>query len=166
MSATNPRHALFSGSFDPPTLGHLDLARRGLAAFERLTIAVGSHPSKAGMFTPEERIDLFRAALTPAELERTDFVTFDGLVVEACRTAGAGVILRGLRSGSDFDYESPMAATNRAMAPELDTLFLAASPEVAHISSTLVRQIASMGGDVSKLVPSPVNAALQARTKS
>lgn len=166
MSALNPRHALFSGSFDPPTLGHLDLARRGLAAFERLTIAVGSHPTKAGLFTPEERIELFRAALSPDELERTSFVTFYGLVVEACRAAGAGIILRGLRSGSDFDYEAPMAATNRTMAPELDTLFLAASPGTAHISSTLVRQIASMAGDVSGLVPSPVNEALKKRQRS
>jgi pantetheine-phosphate adenylyltransferase len=162
MTSPDPRHALFSGSFDPPTLGHLDLARRGLAAFARLTIAVGSHPTKAGLFTPAERIAQFRAALTPEELERCDFVEFDGLVIEACRTAGAAIILRGLRSGSDFDYEAQMAATNRAMAPELDTLFFAASPHVAHISSTLARQIASMGGDVSSLVPSSVQDAIRA----
>lgn len=166
MSALDSRHALFSGSFDPPTLGHLDLARRGLERFELLTIAVGKHPTKAGFFSAEERTELFRSLFTRVELERVSFVALAGLVVDACRDLGAGVILRGLRSGSDFDYEAQMAATNRAMLPEVDTLFLAASPAVSHVSSTLVRQIASMGGDVSSLVPASVLAAIHARQTS
>lgn len=166
MTALDPRHALFSGSFDPPTRGHLDLALRGLALFERLTIAIGSHATKSALFGASERRELWRAALqaaAPLALERVELVEFDGLVIDACRRAGAGTILRGLRSGSDFDYEAQMAATNRAMEGGLDTLFLAASPGVAHVSSTLVRQIAAMGGDVSSLVPASVAAAIAAR---
>lgn len=151
MSSLNPRHAVFTGSFDPPTLGHLDLVTRGLERFERLTVAIGAHPTKPGLFNPDERVTLFQELFKGHT--SLDVRVFSGLAVDCCREVGAGTILRGLRSGSDFDYEAQMAATNRAMEPRVDTLFLAASPAVHHISSTLVRQIAGMGGDVSSLVP-------------
>lgn len=160
MASFDPRHAVFTGSFDPPTLGHVDLVRRGLERFERLTLAIGAHPTKSGLFEPAERVALFRELF--ADDARLEVRLFTGLAVDCCREVGAGVILRGLRSGSDFDYEAPMAATNRTMCPEIDTLFLSASPNVHHISSTLVRQIAGMGGDVSELVPPVVEAAIRA----
>ena len=161
MSSLNPRHAVFTGSFDPPTLGHVDLVSRGLERFERLTVAIGAHPTKPGLFSPEERVALFQELFKGHA--NLDVRVFSGLAVDFCRSVEAGAILRGLRSGSDFDYEAQMAATNRAMEPRIDTLFLAASPEVHHISSTLVRQIASMGGDVSSLVPLDLVAKIAAR---
>ena len=162
MTRLDPRHALFPGSFDPPTLGHLDLVERALAQFERLTLAVAEHPTKPGFLPFERRVELLAelCAELGAGAERVTVTRLDGLVVDGARAAGAGVLLRGLRSGADFDYEAPMAGTNRAMAPDVETLFLAASPGVSHISSTLVRQISGLGGDVSSLVPPAVLAAL------
>ena len=157
----DPRHAVFTGSFDPPTRGHLDLVARGLERFERVTVAIGAHPTKPGLFTPAERVELMRG-LFPDDA-RLDVQLFDGLAVAFCRAVGAGTILRGLRSGSDFDYEAQMAATNRGMEPGVDTVFLAASPGVHHISSTLVRQIAGMDGDVGGLVPESIVAAIEAK---
>ena len=158
----DPRHALFPGSFDPPTLGHLDLIRRALGLFERLTLAVAEHPTKPGFLPFARRVALLEelAAELGAAPGRVTVTRLDGLVVDGARAAGAAVLLRGLRSGADFDYEAPMAGTNRAMAPDVETLFLAASPEVSHVSSTLVRQISGLGGDVSGLVPPVVLAAL------
>lgn len=164
MKALDPKHALFPGSFDPPTLGHVDLIARALGLFETVTLAVGAHPTKKGLFSADERCELLRGLA--AELDGADrlrIVQLDGLLVDGCRTHGAGVVLRGLRSGADFEYEAQMAATNRTMEPGIDTLYLGASPAVSHLSSTLVRQIASMGGDVSALVPTNVLAALAAR---
>ncbi|MDF1800503.1 MAG: pantetheine-phosphate adenylyltransferase [Planctomycetota bacterium] len=161
MSALDPRHALFPGSFDPPTLGHEDLLRRALALFDRVTLAVAEHPTKAGFLSFDRRVALLHELAESMDAaERLDVRRLDGLVVDGCRDVGAGVLLRGLRSGADFDYEAPMAGTNRAMAPEVETLFLAATPAVSHISSTLVRQIAGLGGDVSSLVSPTVLAAL------
>lgn len=163
MDSLDPRHAVFTGSFDPPTLGHLDLVARGLERFDRLTVAIGAHPTKVGFFTPDERVALFRALFE--DEPRLEVRTFTGLAVDLASELGAGVILRGLRSGSDFDYEAQMAATNRGMLPEVDTLFLAASPGTQHISSTLVRQIASMGGSVSALVPASIARAMVAKAR-
>ena len=164
MTAINPRHALFPGSFDPPTLGHVDLIERALSLFEKVTLAVGTHPTKKGRFSADERCELLSALAEDFEgKDRLRIVQLDGLLVDGCRTHGAGTFLRGLRNGSDFDYEAQMAATNRAMEPDIDTLYLGCSPSVSHISSTLVRQIASMGGDVSALVPPCVLTALGAR---
>lgn len=164
MNALNPRRALFTGSFDPPTLGHLDLARRGLEIFEHITLAVGAHPSKPGLFSSKERVLLLKSLFTKAQQERITVIEFTNLAIDVCRDQDCAMILRGLRSGSDFDYESQMAATNKAMLPAIDTLFLAASPGTAHISSTLVRQIASMGGDISSLVPPSIEAAVKAKS--
>ncbi len=154
MSAS---HAVFPGTFDPPTLGHLDLVRRACALFDRVTVAVARHPIKDQILDPDQRRALFERVLAASDLEgRVDVVVLDGLLVEGCRRLGATVILRGLRGGLDLEYERPMVLTNRSLAEEIETVFLLPEAGVAHISSTLVRQIARMGGDVSPFVPPPV----------
>jgi pantetheine-phosphate adenylyltransferase len=155
------RHALLPGTFDPPTLGHLDLAGRAARLFGRVTVGLAEHPSKQALFAVEERLALLRECL--AGIEGAGVVLLRGLVVDAARELGCQVIVRGVRSGTDFDYEAQMAGTNRVLAPEVETALLVTRADLSHISSTLVRQIASMGGDASPLVPSPVAAALRAR---
>jgi pantetheine-phosphate adenylyltransferase len=158
------RIGFFSGSFDPMTNGHLDVIEHASALCDRLVVGVGSNPNKAALFTVEERLKLIREAAAPimkkarCELE---VVEFTGLAVEAARMAGATIIVRGLRDGTDFDYEMQMAGMNAVMAPGVQTVFLPASAEVRPITATLVRQIASMGGDVSAFVPPPVAAFLK-----
>lgn len=159
--AQRAQHALFPGSFDPVTLGHVDLVSRALALFGRVTVAVAVNPDKKGLFTPEERAELLRQSL--AGRSGAEVVLTSGLVVDAAREHGCDVIVRGVRSGTDMDFEVSMARTNRAMRPALDTILLVPSPEYAHVSSTLVRQIATMGGDATPFVPAPVAAALRAR---
>jgi pantetheine-phosphate adenylyltransferase len=158
-----PRTALYSGSFDPVTNGHLDVVRGAVRLVDRLVIAIGVHPSKAPLFSAEERIAMVRDTCIPLAQAAGcafDCVTFDGLVVTAARSAGANCIVRGLRDGTDLDYEMQMAGMNGAMAPEVQTIFLPASPAVRPITATLVRQIAGMGGDVSAFVPASVAARL------
>lgn len=147
-------HLLFPGTFDPPTLGHLDLVRRALTIAERVTVAVADHPTKEALLGKEQRRALFAEVL--AGEPRAEVVALDGLVVEGARALECDGILRGVRSGSEFDYEARMAATNRILAPGLETVLLATAPEFAHITSTLVRQIARMGGDVGPFVPEAV----------
>jgi pantetheine-phosphate adenylyltransferase len=154
-------HALVPGTFDPPTLGHLDLVRRAAAHFGRVTIGVASHPTKTPMLAVEERLALLAELV--ADLDGVRVVRVDGLLVDACEALGATAIVRGVRNGTDLDYELSLARTNRALLPRIDTVFLAPAPEVAHVSSTLVRQIAELGGDVRALVPPAVAAALDAR---
>jgi pantetheine-phosphate adenylyltransferase len=159
-------HALFPGSFDPVTLGHVDLVARALAIVDRVTVAVAVNPDKPGLFTAEERADLLRRSLQllPAGLrERTAVELVPGLVVDAARDLGCDLIVRGVRSGHDFDYEAAMARTNRALRPAVETLLLVPAPELSHVSSTLVRQIALCGGDASAFVPAPVAEALRKR---
>jgi pantetheine-phosphate adenylyltransferase len=157
-------HALFPGTFDPFTLGHLDLVRRAAVIFPRLTVAVATHPSKQHLFDLEARLDLI--AQSTAELPGVRIVAIEGLVVEAARRLDAQVIVRGVRSGTDLDYELAMCGSNRAMAPGIDTLLLAASPAVSHITGTLVRQIAAMGGPLEPFVPEPVLRALGERLRT
>jgi pantetheine-phosphate adenylyltransferase len=157
------RIGLYPGSFDPVTLGHVDIVRRAAQLVDRLVIAIGAHHSKGPFFTDEERIALARAALEPVASElgiELDVVVYDGLTVETATAAGATVVFRGLRDAGDFDYEMQMAGMNAALAPEIETVFLAASPGTRHIAASLVRQIAAMGGNVSPFVPEPVNEAL------
>ena len=154
-------HAVFPGTFDPFTLGHLDLVRRALALFPRVTVAVARHSTEGMLFEWPDRLALIEETL--AGLEGVAVAPFEGLVVDACRRLGATVIVRGLRGTGDLEYERPMALSNRAMAPGVETLFLLPSSETAHISGSLVRQIARLGGDVSPFVPGPVLRALQAR---
>jgi pantetheine-phosphate adenylyltransferase len=160
------RIAFYSGSFDPLTNGHLDVIAHAAALCDRLVVGVGTNPNKAGLFTIEERLAMIREAAEPSltragcELEA---LGFDGLAIEAALAAGAGLIVRGLRDSTDFDYEMQMAGMNGAMAPELRTVFLPASSPVRPITATLVRQIAAMGGDVAPFAPPNVVAALKAK---
>ena len=161
-----PRTALFAGSFDPITNGHLDVVKSAVRLADRLVLAVGIHPGKAPLFSAEERVAMLEEICTPlgrgagCEIVCT---TFGDLVVSAARRTGATVLIRGLRDAADFDYEMQMAGMNAAMAPEVQTVFLPASPEVRPITATLVRQIAGMGGDVSAFVPALVAARLKAK---
>jgi pantetheine-phosphate adenylyltransferase len=160
------RTALFTGSFDPVTNGHLDVVRQAGRVADRIVIAIGVHSSKAPIFSAEERAELLRAVCGPVlQGKELEVVTFSDLAVEAARRHGASIIVRGLRDGTDFDYEIQMASMNAAMAPEVQTVFLPASPPVRPITATLVRQIAQMGGDVSAFVPDLVAERLRAKFK-
>lgn len=162
---SRPRVAVFAGSFDPVTAGHVDLALRALAVADRLVVAVAVNASKQPMFTLEERESLVRDALAGAGAGegRVSVRRLDGLLVRFAQEAGATLLVRGLRNGGDFDYEAQMAQMNRHVAPELDTVFLAPSPAVGFVSSTLVREVSRLGGDVGALVPPNVAAALARR---
>jgi pantetheine-phosphate adenylyltransferase len=158
------RTALYAGSFDPVTNGHLDVVRGALQAADRLVLAVGVHPGKAPLFSAEERLDMLRETCVPLAREAkctVDIITFDDLVTQCARRIGANLLIRGLRDGTDLDYEMQMAGMNQTMAPEVQTVFLPASATVRPITATLVRQIASMGGDVSAFVPASVAARLK-----
>ncbi|TAJ24791.1 MAG: pantetheine-phosphate adenylyltransferase [Planctomycetota bacterium] len=161
MSRPSTSHALFPGTFDPPTLGHVDLVRRALAQFGRVTVALARHPDKNALCTLDERLELWRRIA--AGLPGTAVVPLAGLVVDGCRELGCNVIVRGVRSGTDFDYEVQMAQMNRAMHAGIDTVLLPPDPAFAHISSTLVRQIAALRGDVRPFVPREVQEFLAAR---
>ncbi|MGD0723105.1 MAG: pantetheine-phosphate adenylyltransferase, partial [Roseiarcus sp.] len=161
-----PPGAAWGGGAVPPTPGHLDVVARAAALCDRIVVGVGANPSKAGLFSTDERLALLRAAAAPVAARAgaaLDALVFSGLAVEAARSAGASLIVRGLRDGSDFDFEMQMAGMNGAMAPEIPTVFLPASPGVRHISATLVRQIAGLGGDVGAFAPPNVVAALAAK---
>jgi pantetheine-phosphate adenylyltransferase len=163
-----PRIALFPGSFDPITNGHLDLMRQAARLADRLVFAVGTHPGKAPLFTVQERLAMIEETCTPlarAGGYELRWITFDDLVVSAARREGATVLVRGLRSSADFDYEMEMAGMNAMMAADVQTVFLPASPGVRPITATLVRQIAAMGGDVSPFVPPAIAARLKAKFK-
>jgi pantetheine-phosphate adenylyltransferase len=160
------RVALYAGSFDPLTNGHVDVIESAGVLCDELVVAIGVHPGKIPMFGVDERaglVDDVCAGLLSARACKLSVRTFSGLAVEAARAAGASVMLRGLRDGTDLDAEMRMAAMNALMAPEIKTVFFAASPPVRHISATLVRQIAGLGGDVSAFVPEAVALALAAR---
>jgi pantetheine-phosphate adenylyltransferase len=158
-----PRIALYAGSFDPVTNGHIDVVRQAVRLADRLVLAIGVHPGKAPLFSADERLAMLEETCVPIAKEAScelACTTFGDLVVTAARRAGASVLIRGLRDGIDFDYEMHMAGMNAAMAPQVQTVFLPASPAVRPITATLVRQIAGMGGDVSAFVPAAVAARL------
>jgi pantetheine-phosphate adenylyltransferase len=158
-----PRIALYAGSFDPVTNGHLDVVRHAARLVDRLVLAIGVHPGKAPLFSAEERLSLLETTCAPIARKagcKLTAMTFSGLVIDVARAAHATMLIRGLRDGTDFDYEMQMAGMNQAMAPGIQTIFLPASPEVRPITATLVRQIASLGGDVSSFVPPQVAARL------
>jgi pantetheine-phosphate adenylyltransferase len=159
-----PRTALFAGSFDPITLGHLDVVRSAVRLADRLVLAVGVHPGKTPLFSAEERLAILEETCAPlARAAGCEIVStaFADLVVAAAKRAGATILIRGVRDVTDFDYEMQMAGMNATMAPDIQTVFLPASPAVRPITATLVRQIAGMGGDVSAFVPAPVAARLK-----
>ena len=158
--------AFYPGSFDPMTNGHLDVLMQALNVASKVIVAIGIHPGKTPLFSFEERAELIRRSIAEALPERAgdvSVVSFSNLVVDAARSHKAGLLIRGLRDGTDLDYEMQMAGMNAAMAPDIQTVFLPASPRVRPITATLVRQIAAMGGDVSAFVPVPVLARLKAR---
>ena len=155
------RLAIFPGSFDPPTNGHVDLLHRATALFDDVVIALGRHPTRSPLFSVEERLELL--ALVAAPIPRVRVGSFEGLLVDYAAALRARAIVRGLRTGADFDYERPPAQANRSMSPAVDTIFLAAAPEHGFVSASLVREIASNGGPVAGLVPAPVAEALARR---
>ncbi len=160
------RIALYAGSFDPVTNGHLDVLKASLAVTDIVYAAIGIHPGKKPLFSFEERLALIEEATREefgADGRRIRVVAFDGLVIDAAKEHGASIMIRGLRDGTDLDYEMQMAGMNETMAPELQTVFLPASPSVRTITATLVRQIAAMGGDIRPFVPAAVAGALVAK---
>ncbi len=160
-SATTARTALYAGTFDPLTFGHLDVMAQGAALFDRIVVAIGVHHGKEPWLSFEERVEVIRDACAALGASCAfEVAGFEGLVVEAAREHGACAILRGLRDGVDFDYEMQMAGMNGTLAPDIRTIFLPASPGLRHVSGTFVRQIAALGGDVSAFAPAASVAAL------
>lgn len=151
--------AVYPGTFDPVTNGHTDLVQRAARLFDRLIVAVAANPAKAPFFSLDDRVALARAAL--ADMENVEVCGFDTLLVDFARQRGAQVILRGLRAVSDFEYEFQLASMNRQLAPGVETLFLTPAEQYSFISSSLVREIAALGGDVSDFVHPDVEAALK-----
>ncbi|MEZ5978940.1 MAG: pantetheine-phosphate adenylyltransferase [Planctomycetota bacterium] len=155
MAALDPRRALFPGTFDPVTLGHLDVLERARARFDEVIVAVAVHPTKKALFGREERVELIRAAAPGVRV-----VTADGLVVDTCREHGCGTIVRGVRRGGEFDYEVGLALGNRHLDSGIDTVLFIPDPTLAHVTSSLVREIAGLGGETKGMVPEPVLEAL------
>jgi pantetheine-phosphate adenylyltransferase len=153
-------HAVCPGSFDPPTLGHLDVIGRVAGLFEQVTVAVLMNPDKQGLFTVPERLELLR--VVTAGWPNVSVDSFHGLLVDYCSAAGIGAIVKGLRAVSDFEYELQMAQMNHGLTG-VDTLFLPTSPAYSFVSSSLVKQVAAYGGDVSRLLPDVVSAALASK---
>lgn len=154
--------AVYPGSFDPITLGHLDLARRAARVFDRVIVAILANPRKAPQFDVAARVVMAEAAIAndPELATRVEVATFDGLTVDFCRSIEARFLVRGLRAFADFESELQLAHNNRELAPEVDTVFFMTSLEHSYISSSLVKEIALYGGDVSRMVPESVGAAL------
>ena len=146
---------IYPGSFDPVTLGHLDIIRRAAAMFERLIVVVMTNANKHCSFTPEERRDMIRKSVCDLENVEVDF--YDGLLADYARMRGASAIIKGLRAMSDFEYEFQMALTNKKLNPEIETLFLTTSTQYMYLSSSMVKQIASMNGDISDFVPPQIH---------
>lgn len=160
--------AFYPGSFDPITNGHIDVLVQALNIAPQVVVAIGIHPGKVPLFSFEERSDLIREAIAevlPGRAGDVSVVAFDKLVVDAAREHKAHLLIRGLRDGTDLDYEMQMAGMNQQMAPDVQTVFLPAGVASRPITATLVRQIAGMGGDVSAFVPKVVDAALKARKR-
>ena len=154
------RRAVCPGSFDPVTNGHVDIIARAATLFDEVVVAVGVNASKKRLFTPEERIEMLTESCQPFPNVRVD--SFDGLLTDFCRDRGIPVIVKGLRAVSDFDYELQMAQMNYRLA-EVETLFVSTNPLYSYLSSSLVKEVASFGGDVSGLVPDTVLTALRER---
>ena len=154
----SPRVAVYTGTFDPVHLGHLDIIARGSRLYDRLIVGVGINPDKQTMFTLDERVRLIREVT--AEFGNVEVRAFPGLAVRFVREAGARIMVRGLRTLSDMEYEFTMSLMNLNLDPEIETVFLMAKEEFSHVSSSLLRQIAQLGGDLTKFLPEPVKRAL------
>lgn len=155
--------AMYPGTFDPITLGHEDLVRRASGLFDRVVVAIAANPSKAPLFTLEERVELARSSIT--DLDNVEVSGYDGLTVEFARANGLRVIMRGLRAVSDFEYEFQLANMNRHLAVDVESVFLTPNENYNFVSSSLVREICSMGGDISEFVSPIVNDALIKRCR-
>lgn len=151
--------ALYPGSFDPVTFGHLDIIERAAGTFDRLIVAVGRNSTKSPLFTTDERVELLRTCCL--RWPNVTVMPFEGLLVFFARQQGAQVIVKGLRAVSDFEYEFQMALANRQQAPDIETLFMMTSAEHSYLSSSIVKEVARLGGDVTHLVPPPVEQALR-----
>ncbi|MEM9696088.1 MAG: pantetheine-phosphate adenylyltransferase [Myxococcota bacterium] len=156
-----PITAIYAGSFDPLTHGHFDILNRAALLFDEVICAIGVHPSRKPLFTLDERLDLLRASTS--ELSNVEVASFEGLLIDYCSTRGAKVIIRGLRHAMDFEYELQIAQANDDMRPDVETVFLPTSLEWGFITASLVREIASHGGDISRYAPQPVVEALKAK---
>ncbi len=161
---TGVRVALYPGTFDPFTNGHLDILRRGAALFDRVVVAVGARLGKQMLFEAAERVRLIEESAAAAGLKNIAVLGFDGLVSGFARAQAATVLLRGVRNSADYEYEAVMATTNAKLAPGLETVFLVARPEVAFLSSSLIKEVVRAGGAADEFVPAPVAAALRARS--
>ncbi len=159
MSEVRSTVAVYPGTFDPITNGHVDIIERSLAVFDKVVVAIATNPRKAPLFSLDERIDFLRQALGPHG-DRVGFEAFDGLLIDFCRQIQASCIVRGLRALADFEYEFQFAHMNRRLAPELDTMFFMTDERNFYVSSSLVKEVASFGGDVTGLVPPAVAEAL------
>ena len=157
------RLAVYAGSFDPVTLGHLDLIERASALFSDVIVAVGVHPTRSPLFSASERMSLLTEV--SAHLPNVSVESFDGLLIDFCRTNSARVIVRGLRAATDFEYELQIAHANADLCPEVDTIFLPTRTKHGFVSASLVREIASHGGDVSRYAPPVVVEALKKKYK-
>jgi pantetheine-phosphate adenylyltransferase len=153
--------ALYPGTFDPPTNGHVDLIQRGSKLFEHLTVGILNNPVKNPLFTVQERVEMLKEATSA--LGNVSIATFDGLMVEFARRQGATAVLRGIRAISDYEHEFQMALMNRRLAPEIETVFLQPAGRYSFVSSRMVKEVFSFGGDVSGLVPPNVLKRLRAR---
>jgi len=160
------RTALYAGSFDPITNGHLDVVRQAARLADRLVLAIGIHPGKTPLFSADERLAMLKDVCGPVAKQagaELSCVTFGDLVISLAQRERATILVRGLRDATDFDYEMQMAGMNGAMAPDISTVFLPASPAVRPITATLVRQIGKMGGDITSFVPTAVAARMKAK---
>jgi len=153
--------AVYAGSFDPVTFGHLDLIERATRLFDQVVVAIGRHPTRQGLFSFQERMDLLHNVTR--EIPRLRIESFEGLLIHYCERIGARVIVRGLRAATDFEYELQIAHANADMVPRVDTVFLPTRTRYGFVSASLVREIASHGGDVSHYAPEAVCAALEAK---
>jgi pantetheine-phosphate adenylyltransferase len=159
----DPRAAVYTGTFDPVHLGHLDVIRRGARLYDRLIVGVGINPEKEPLFTPEERVELLRKVAAPCG--NVEVRSFRGLTVQFVREMKARVMLRGLRTLSDMEYEFNMSLTNHNLDPEIETVFLMAQVEFSHYNSSLIRQIGEFGGDLNMFLPPEVHAATRERLR-
>ena len=155
------RTCVYSGSFDPVTVGHVDIIRRACALFDRVIVAVLHNPAKVGCFTPDERVEMIRSACS--DMPRVEARAFDGMLVDAMEQTGAVAVIRGLRAISDYESEKAMAQINAQLRPGTETVFLMTRPEHGHISSSVVREAAGFGADVSSMVPAQIAADVAAR---
>ena len=162
MSQASPRIAVYPGTFDPVTNGHIDILERSLMLFDRVIVALATNPRKQPLFSADERVSFIRGAVGDCD-SKLDFDSFEGLLVDYCRRVGARFIVRGLRALADFEYEFQFAHMNRRLAPGLDTVFFMTDERNHYVSSSLVKEVASFGGDITGLVPPQVATALAAK---